>query len=146
MRVTRHTDYAFQALIYMGMTPDEQLSTIGRIAEKYDISRNHLMKVVQKLVQHGYVHSVRGRLGGVRLAVSPRDIRLGEVARVTEAQGYFIECREDTAGRPVPLRHAMSEAMEAFFTALDRYTLHDLLGYPERLRVVRHMQRLPQRV
>ena len=135
MRLTRHTDYAFRALIYLGLLEKEQLATIGNIATDYGISRNHLMKVIQKLVQSGYVHSVRGKFGGVCLRLPPGDVRLGAVARVTESHEPMLDCRDDSCplSSECPLQDAMDEAMDAFFLALDRYTLEDMLAQPERL-------------
>lgn len=142
MRLTRHTDHAFRALIYMGLLDRGELVTIGRIAEEYAISRNHLMKVMQKLVQNGFVASTRGKHGGVRLAVSAHGIRLGDVARVTEVQDQVNACLDSDGDRDCPLQpdcplhQAMGEAMEAFFAVLDRYTLADMLAEPERLGVL----------
>ncbi|SEP04981.1 RrF2 family transcriptional regulator [Aquisalimonas asiatica] len=139
MRLTRHTDHAFRALIYMGLLDRGELVTIGRIAEDYAISRNHLMKVMQKLVQNGFVASTRGKHGGVCLGVSPGDIRLGDVARVTEGQDQVNACLDSNGDRECPLQpdcplhHAMGEAMDAFYAVLDRYTLADMLADPERL-------------
>lgn len=150
MRLTRHTDYAFRALIYLGLLEKDQLATIGNIATDYGISRNHLMKVIQKLVQSGYVHSVRGKFGGVCLGVAPRDVRLGAVARVTESQERMLDCRDDSypLSSDCPLQDAMDEAMDAFFKALDRYTLEDMLTQPERLAALVGMdgRGLPARV
>ena len=142
MRLTRHTDYAFRALIYLGLLEQGKLATIGSIATDYGISRNHLMKVIQKLVQNGYVHSVRGKFGGVCLARSLGDVRLGAVARVTEPRERMLDCRDNGNGvscplaEDCPLQDAMDEAMNAFFEVLDRYTLEDLLAQPDRLAVL----------
>ncbi|MFV8836717.1 Rrf2 family transcriptional regulator [Aquisalimonas sp.] len=139
MRLTRHTDHAFRALIYMGLLEGGELVTIGRIAEDYAISRNHLMKVMQKLVQNGFVASTRGKHGGVRLGASPHEIRLGDVARVTEAQDQVNACLDSNGDQECPLQpecplhQAMGEAMEAFYAVLDRYTLADMLAEPDRL-------------
>ena len=150
MRLTRHTDYAFRALIYLGLLEKDQLATIGNIATDYGISRNHLMKVIQKLVQSGYVHSVRGKFGGVCLGVAPRDVRLGAVARVTESQERMLDCRDDSypLSSDCPLQDAMDEGMDAFFKALDRHTLEDMLTQPERLAALVGMdgRGLPARV
>ena len=78
MRLTRHSDYALRVLLYLGITT-ESLVTIGEIADRYGISRNHLMKVVNRLATHGYVETVRGKRGGIRLARPPEEINLGEL-------------------------------------------------------------------
>ena len=80
MYITQHTDYALRALIYLG-TNDDRLVTIQEIAERFDVSRNHLMKVVNALIRAGFVEGVRGKGGGLRLARAPREIGVGDVLR-----------------------------------------------------------------
>lgn len=63
MQLTKQTDYAFRVLIYLGSQKADQLTTIQAIADSFDISKSHVMKVVQKLVSHGFVQSVRGPNG-----------------------------------------------------------------------------------
>ena len=91
MRLTVHTDYALRLLMLLAMEP-EQLHTIEEIARRYDISRNHLMKVTQTLAQAGFVESLRGRGGGLRLARPAGEIILGEVVRATEDGFDIVEC------------------------------------------------------
>jgi Rrf2 family transcriptional regulator, nitric oxide-sensitive transcriptional repressor len=130
MRLTRYTDYSLRVLIYLGLQT-ERLSSIREIADLYGISESHLMKVVQALGQSGYVATLRGRGGGLRLAKSPHEINLGDVVRNTEYDVALVECfAEDGACRiagPCRLRHVLKDALNAFFAVLDRYTLDDLL-------------------
>ena len=77
MRLTRYTDYAMRVLLYLASQPDDRLSSIGEIARGYAISQNHLMKVVNDLVRAGYIESVRGRFGGIRLARHADTINVG---------------------------------------------------------------------
>ena len=130
MRLTRYTDYSLRVLIYLGLQT-ERLSSIREIADLYGISESHLMKVVQALGQSGYVATLRGRGGGLRLAKSPNEINLGDVVRNTEDDVALVECfAEDGACRiagPCRLRHVLKDALNAFFAVLDRYTLADLL-------------------
>jgi Rrf2 family nitric oxide-sensitive transcriptional repressor len=76
MRLTLWTDYALRTLIFVG-AKGERLATIAEIAESFDISKAHLMKVVNRLGQQGYLDTVRGKGGGIRLARSPVEIRVG---------------------------------------------------------------------
>lgn len=130
MRLTRYTDYSLRVLIYLGLQT-ERLSSIREIADLYGISESHLMKVVQALGQSGYVATLRGRGGGLRLAKSPHEINLGDVVRNTEVDVALVECfAESGACRiagPCRLRHVLKDALNAFFAVLDRYTLADLL-------------------
>lgn len=130
MRLTRYTDYSLRVLIYLGLQT-ERLSSIREIADLYGISESHLMKVVQALGQSGYVATLRGRGGGLRLAKSPHEINLGDVVRNTEDDVALVECfAESGACRiagPCRLRHVLKDALNAFFAVLDRYTLADLL-------------------
>ncbi len=92
MRFTRYTDYALRVLMYLGLKPEDELATIREIAESYDISENHLMKVAHRLGQNGYIVTVRGRQGGLRLAKAPAAINLGDVVRHCEDDLRIVEC------------------------------------------------------
>src|SRR5271156_1912540 len=85
MHLTLSTDYALRTLIYLGLKGD-RLSTIAEIAERFAVSRTHLMKVVNKLVHHGHVTALRGRGGGLTLARTPGDISVGAIVRETEEE------------------------------------------------------------
>lgn len=130
MRLTQHTDYSLRVLLYLGLR-GEQLSTIQAISEAYGISRNHLMKVVQKLVKRGYVESVRGIGGGIRLARAPADIDVGRLVRDMEPDFGLVECfRPGNACVITPacaLPRVLNRAMEAFMAELDGVTLADLM-------------------
>src|SRR3546814_8938415 len=84
MRLTLFTDYSIRVLLYLGTQP-ERLCSIADVARGYDVSQNHLMKVVNELARAGYVASVRGRSGAIRLGRSPEEINIGAVIRHTEA-------------------------------------------------------------
>lgn len=131
MRLTTFTDYCLRVLIYVGANR-EGLATIDEIADGYGISRNHLMKVVSRLGQLGYLATVRGKKGGMRLARDPAAINIGLVVRSTEEDLSLVDCFQSTGGncRIEPacvLKQALGEALEAFLSVLDAYTLADLL-------------------
>jgi Rrf2 family transcriptional regulator, nitric oxide-sensitive transcriptional repressor len=128
MRLTRYTDYSLRVLMYLAAKPD-RLASIGEISEVYGISRNHLMKVVQDLVRVGFVASVRGRNGGIRLARAPDEINIGAVVRATEDSFQMAPCDTCVIAPACGLRCALEEAVRAFLTVLDAYTLTSL---PER--------------
>lgn len=130
MRLTRYSDYSLRVLMYLGLQGD-RLSSIREIADVYGISESHLMKVVQALGQFGYVATLRGRGGGLRLAKPPSEINLGDVVRNTEDDVALVECFSDRSAcriaGPCRLEHVLRKALEAFFDVLDDYTLADLL-------------------
>jgi Rrf2 family transcriptional regulator, nitric oxide-sensitive transcriptional repressor len=126
MRLTRYTDYALRVLMYAGARGD-QVSTIAEIARTYDISRDHLMKVVQELGRAGYLRNVRGRSGGILLARPPGEIVVGQVVRHTEADFDLVECGSCVIAPVCNLTGVLHEALEAFFAVLDGYTVEDLL-------------------
>jgi Rrf2 family nitric oxide-sensitive transcriptional repressor len=126
MKLTRYTDYAMRVLIHLGSS-DDRLSSIAEIARAYDISQNHLMKVVQDLGHAGFVETVRGRSGGIRLGRLPMDINLGELVRHTEAGFDLVDCSACMIAPACTLPRVLAEATRAFLGVLDRYTLADLL-------------------
>ncbi|HRO60887.1 MAG TPA: Rrf2 family transcriptional regulator [Burkholderiaceae bacterium] len=140
MRVTRHADYALRVLIYVGGNP-ERAVTIAEIAERYRISRSHLMKVVNRLVREGFLIGQRGKGGGLYLAMPAETIRVGKVLRLMQSEQFLVECMASPqtclVDRGCRLRAALGEALEAFYEVLDRYTLRDLLDNPATLNIVR---------
>lgn len=135
MYITRYTDYSLRVLMYVAIK-GENISTIREIADNYLISKNHLMKVVQKLNSDGYVIAVRGKNGGLRLNGRPEDINIGTLVRNTEQDIALIECFGDKNScviTPVcQLKAVFAEALEAFFKTLDKYSLADLLPHTRR--------------
>jgi Rrf2 family transcriptional regulator, nitric oxide-sensitive transcriptional repressor len=126
MKLTRYTDYAMRVLMHLAARPD-RLASIGEMARTYRISQNHLMKVVHDLRKVGYLDSVRGRSGGVRLARRPEDIRVGDVVRHTEGGFDLVDCGSCVIARACSLTGALHEALAAFMAVLDGYTLADLV-------------------
>lgn len=126
MRLTRYTDYALRVLLYLGART-EGLSSIATISRAYGISQNHLMKVVNDLANAGYVASVRGRSGGIRLGRDPADINIGQVVRHTEDSFQVVDCATCVIAPVCGLTCALDDAVAAFLGVLDRYTLADLM-------------------
>lgn len=133
MQLTRYSDYSLRVLVYLALDPQRR-ATIEEIADRYAISRSHLMKVVHHLARRGFVETVRGRGGGLRLARPPEHIGIGDVVRATEeGRATLVECfdPEHDACRISPacgLRGVLDEALGAFLEALDRYTLEDVVA------------------
>lgn len=131
MRVSQHSDYAFRMLIHAALR-DPALTTVGEVAKDFNLSSAHLHKVAQTLAAHGYLQTVRGRSGGLRLAQPPELVRLGRVAAITEPDFQMAPCMSPREERcpifqPCLLRGVLSQATEAFLAELDKWTLADLV-------------------
>lgn len=127
MRLTRYTDYAIRVLLYLGARP-ERLCSISEISGAYRISQNHLMKVVNDLVREGYVASVRGRFGGIRLGRAATEINVGDVIRHTEDGFDLVDCASCVIAPACGMNSVLNQALAAFMAVLDSYTLEDLLA------------------
>lgn len=137
MRLTTYTDYALRLLMYVALKNDG-LATISEVAAAYGISKNHLMKVAYQLGLAGYVETVRGRSGGLRLAKPTKAIGLGDVVRDTEQDMALVPCFDPAdktcvIGPCCTLRSALGEASAAFLDVLDNYSLADLVKPRARL-------------
>ena len=139
MRLTTYTDYSLRVLIRLALRP-QNLATIAEIAHVYGISEHHLMKVVHQLGLAGYVQTVRGRGGGLRLAKEPCEINVGEVVRRMEPDLRLVACfRESEVCTIEPacvLAGALKQALAAFMQVLDSYTLADLIKKRNQLSVL----------
>lgn len=133
MRLTAYTDYSLRVLMRLALRPGS-LATISEIAGAYAISEHHLMKVVHQLGRAGYVETVRGRGGGLRLAKKAQDINVGEVVRRMEPDFGVVACfrapESCTIEPACVLAEALDRALAAFMGVLDRYTLADLIRKP----------------
>ncbi|SMF59971.1 Rrf2 family transcriptional regulator [Pseudobacteriovorax antillogorgiicola] len=136
MQLTKYSDYSLRVLIYVALRRTGELSQIDMICEAYNISKNHLVKVVHGLGQLGYLETVRGKNGGVRLALDPSDIRIGDLIRQTEATLSSFDCEHPPCAivRVCRLRGVFAEAMKAYLDVLDKYTLADMVRRPGSLR------------
>jgi Rrf2 family nitric oxide-sensitive transcriptional repressor len=133
MRLTDYTDYSLRVMLYLAVRP-EGLSTIQEISDAYGISKNHLMKIVQQLGELGWVETVRGRNGGLRLKERSAALTIGEVVRRTESDFSIVGC---FAGDDVPhrrcviephcrLKSVLAAARDAFLGELDKHTVAEL--------------------
>jgi Rrf2 family nitric oxide-sensitive transcriptional repressor len=135
MRLTDYTDYSLRVLLYLAVR-SEGLATIQDISDAYGISKNHLMKVVQRLAELGWVETVRGRNGGLRLFEHSSELTVGEVVRAAESDFALVSCfsggdtngahRECVIQSQCRLKSILEAAREAFFRELDSYTIRDI--------------------
>jgi len=131
MQISSFSDYTLRILLYLAVAGDRQV-TSREIAERYNLSFDHIAKAAQFLTRKGYAAAARGRGGGLRLAKSPDEISIGEILRATEAGSGLVECM-----RPGPtkciiakvcgLAPILADANEAFYRSLDNKTLADAL-------------------
>lgn len=134
-----YTDYSLRVLIYLGTKEDGKLTTIQEISDAYHISKNHLMKVTFELGKAGFIETVRGRGGGIRLADRPENINVGMVVRRMEEDFHLVECfSSETNTCPISpicgLRGVLGRALHAYLAVLDEYNLQDLLFNKDALR------------
>ena len=129
MRLKTFTDYSLRVLIFLAARPQRR-STIAEIANAFDISENHLMKVSHALGKAGVLANVRGKGGGLELAMAPKAINVGHVVRITEGAPHLVECLHGAGAcrilRACSLRSVLDDAAQAFYAVLDRYTLEDI--------------------
>jgi Rrf2 family protein len=130
MRLTKQTGYALRILLHCALTPDRSV-TAAEVARTQRITEHNVFKIVPMLVEGGFLDTTRGRGGGIRLAQTPGDIRIGDVVRVTEETHIEAECfggGADCAIRPVaPINRILDDALHAFIEVLDQHTLLDLV-------------------
>ena len=131
MKLSLFTDYSLRVLMFAALKGES--FSLSEVAEAYDISRHHLVKVVNYLAKLGYLEPRRGRGGGIALGMKPEDIRVGMVVRRTEDTPYIVECFDQQHNTcPVngscQLKGALAQAVNAFYDTLDRHTLKDLVA------------------
>lgn len=130
MRLSLQSDFALRLLMQLAVNP-ERLCTISDVANTFRISRNHLVKVAHLLVREGFVESVRGRSGGLRLSQPPSTVTVAEVLRITENELAVLDCLQECDAKSCPidacclLKGALAKATAAFLEVLDGYTIED---------------------
>lgn len=132
MQLTMFTDYGLRTLMFLAAHP-ERLCSVKEVSEAYSISRHHLVKVVHRLSQLGYIDSSKGKGGGIRLAKAPEKLKLGELIMALEPNMNIVECFDAATntcriGSACQLRHYLSDASRAFLSSLDRHTLADAIA------------------
>jgi Rrf2 family nitric oxide-sensitive transcriptional repressor len=127
MRLTTFSDYTLRTLMYLALHPD-RFVTIAEIAAAYQISSNHLMKVAQRLAGSGTVITLRGQRGGLRLARTAAEIRVGDVIRRTEPTMTMMPNLDGAALPGCRLPNVLDRAMAAFLAVLDEHSVEDLVA------------------
>jgi|UniRef100_UPI0037836B11 Rrf2 family nitric oxide-sensitive transcriptional repressor len=140
MKLSLFTDYSLRVLMFAALKGES--FSLSEVAESYDISRHHLVKVVNYLAKLGYLETRRGRGGGIALGMKPEDIRIGMVVRRTEDTPFIVECFDKQHNTcPINgscrLKGALAQAVNAFYESLDRHTLRDLVAGVDGVRLNR---------
>ena len=139
MKLSLFSDYSLRVLMFAALKG--AAFRVDEVTAAYGISRNHVAKVIHTLAQLGYLETRRGRGGGIQLARPAGEIRIGKVVRQTEDQPVIVECF-DPATNTCPiigscqLKGVLAEAMNAFYVTLDRHTLQELVGGPQKARLI----------
>ena len=140
MRLRTFTDYTLRVLIYLAAHPGGRV-TIAKVSRAFHISEHHVAKVVNFLGATGWLETSRGRNGGMRLAVKPGEINVGDVVKLAEGGDVPAECFEKGSEacritQGCRLKGVLSDAVDAFYASLSRYTLEDLVQGSEALHVL----------
>jgi len=144
MKLSVFSDYSLRILMFAVLKSES--FRVDEVTTAYGISRNHVAKVIHNLAKLGYVNTRRGRGGGIQLALPAGEIRIGKLVRQTEESSVIVECFDALTNTcPISgsclLKGALAEAMNAFYAALDRQTLQDLVNGPYRARLSRTLLR-----
>ncbi|KYN82643.1 nitric oxide-sensing transcriptional repressor NsrR [Vibrio cidicii] len=129
MQLTSFTDYGLRTLIYLASLPENQLTNITEVTDLFSVSRNHLVKVINRLGQLGYIQTVRGKNGGIRLNRPASTISVGEVVRDLEPL-VLVNCSTEFCHitPACRLKERLARAKQAFLAELDQCTIDDLLS------------------
>lgn len=129
MKLTRFSDIGLRVLMYLAKETRTPPVTVSEVSQQFDVPHNHLVKVVGMMAKMGWIDAVRGRNGGIRLAIDAKSLRIGSVLRVLEGDAEAIDC-EGIGCRlsgDCRLRNVLQVGIEAFYGAMDQYTLADIV-------------------
>lgn len=130
MHLSKFTDYSFRILIFLGSRPNE-LFTVEELSSILDLSAHHVKKIIYKLVKNNYLESSKGRNGGIKFVVDPKDINLGELFEIMEDNLNIVECFSNEnkccINHNCRLRPILNDSLKAFKTSLSKYTLNDII-------------------
>lgn len=131
MYLSKFTDYSFRILMYLGNHPNK-LSTVDELSSILGLSTHHTKKIVYKLSKNNYISSSKGRNGGIKLGMNPKDINLGELIKITEDNLNVLECfslenNTCSLNNSCKLKPIINDALDSFILKLSNYTLEDIL-------------------
>ena len=148
MRLSTFTDYSLRVLMYLAAKPGER-ATIAQVARAFGVSEHHMVKVVHSLGRAGWLSNIRGKGGGLELAVAPEKIVVGKVVRHTEGPAVMAECFDDANECSIVedcrLKGVLAESLKAFYAVLDRHTVADIVKNRQQLAKVLFFDSRPRR-
>src|SRR5262245_46920308 len=128
MRLKLQSDYALRVLLYLGYA--DRAAPVDEMARAFDISREHLVKVVQGLARRGLVVTRPGRGGGVELLPAGRAASVADVVAHFEGRRTVLDCLQDSKACVLEpgcdLRRLLISAENAFYDALAGTTIAQL--------------------
>ena len=131
MYLSKFTDYSFRILIYLGHNPNK-LFTVDELSNTLNLSTHHLKKIIYKLAKNGYILSSKGRNGGIKLSMDPKNIKLGNLLEITEDNLNIVECfsadnNTCNLNDSCKLKPIINDALNSFKIEFYKYTLYDIL-------------------
>ncbi|MBD1575246.1 nitric oxide-sensing transcriptional repressor NsrR [Vibrio sp. S11_S32] len=129
MQLTTFTDYGLRALIYLASLPEGEKTNINTVSQVFNVPKNHMIKIINKLAQLGYITTIRGKNGGILLGLPAKDIIIGQVVRGIEPM-QLVNCAPEACHitSACRLKSHIAKAKQAFIAELDKVTLQDLLA------------------
>lgn len=143
MQINKFTDLGLRVLMYLTQEVNTSTVTINEIAKQFDVPKNHLIKVVARLSKLNWVVATRGRAGGLRLGVSPAQLRLGDVLRELESKTSLINCGEPLCvlSGQCNLKEILDHGLNSFYQEMNKYTLQSVIDQKTQQAVIRLHQR-----
>ncbi|PUA20636.1 Rrf2 family transcriptional regulator [Glaciimonas sp. PCH181] len=129
MQLTKFTDFGLRVLMYLAAIPEQGLVTVGDLAQRFDIPKNHLNKVVNRMVKQGWIVATPGRNGGVRMAQAPETLHLGDILSVMEGHTQLVDCEQPLCvfKGNCYLKRVLDAGQREFYTNMNRYSLAELV-------------------
>jgi len=130
MLITRATEYAIRALLYLAKQPKGEIVLKKDICSTQNITPAFLTKILQPLIKEGVVGSQRGVGGGFYLLKDPEEVTLLDVVKAEEGPLYLNHCvaEKGVCEKDVfcPVHGAWHEIREELMSILGRYSFADL--------------------
>lgn len=142
VRLSLYTDFSLRLLVLLAGRRDDKPVSASFIADTYKVSAHHMHKVAQGLRKLGYIESICGRNGGLRLAVPAESLRIGDVVEAMEGRGKLVDCEKGPCGLhgACSLNGALNRAERRFYEEINKYTLADVVRGPVVVRL-EHLMR-----